>query len=152
MLNFANQISKYHILSWGEFDNAINKITEHYKDKKISAIYGEPRGGLPLAVALSHRLKVPLILDKKFIEELSNFKRKVLWVDDIIDTEKTYKENKKMFAYHCCWISRLLSTSFFSVDTSDKWVIFPWEVPEDAEEDKKRYIIERKEDGFLLND
>ena len=47
------------ILTWQEFDLAVDAIAQHFKYKKIKSVFGEPRGGLPLAVALSHILKVP---------------------------------------------------------------------------------------------
>jgi len=46
--------------SWEEFDAAADMIADEIKSKgllkKFTHIYGIPRGGLPLAVALSHRL------------------------------------------------------------------------------------------------
>jgi hypoxanthine phosphoribosyltransferase len=150
-LNYTNELSKYYILSWSDFDNCIEQITNNYKTKNISAVYGEPRGGLPMAVALSHRLKVPLVHELDFAVQLKKNNSTVLWVDDIIDTEKTYVENKENFSYFASWVSRFKSNEFFSVTTSDKWVIFPWEVPEYAESDKDRYVLERREAGFLLN-
>ena len=88
-LNYTNELSKYYILSWSDFDNCIEQITNNYKTKNISAVYGEPRGGLPMAVALSHRLKVPLVHELDFAVQLKKNNSTVLWVDDIIDTEKT---------------------------------------------------------------
>ena len=44
-------------VSWEEYDEMIEKLTWWVKfecDEEIGAIYGLPRGGLPIAVSLSH--------------------------------------------------------------------------------------------------
>ena len=50
---------------------------------KFNGIYGVPRGGLPIAVSLSHRLNL------QFYMLPSN---EILVVDDISDTGKTLKD------------------------------------------------------------
>ena len=47
--------------TWGEFDHSVEHIANKCKFLEISGIYGVPRGGLCLAVALSHKLKKKLI-------------------------------------------------------------------------------------------
>jgi hypoxanthine phosphoribosyltransferase len=44
-------------VTWAEFEDACNKISAELKDFSPEWIIGISRGGLPLAVALSHRLK-----------------------------------------------------------------------------------------------
>jgi len=44
--------------TWSEFDKSVEQIANKCKFKEFSGIYGVPRGGLCLAVALSHRLKI----------------------------------------------------------------------------------------------
>ena len=82
-------------ISWKEYDDYINKITMWYKKHRnedslnIGAIYGLPRGGLPIAVSLSHTLNLPLMMnynDKKIVTN-----KKILVVDDIADTGSTLK-------------------------------------------------------------
>ena len=64
-------------LNWIDFDECIYYISMRCKNKKFEGVYGFPRGGLCLAVALSHSLGLPL-LDKP--------KNNSLIVDDIYDT------------------------------------------------------------------
>ena len=52
-------------LSWIEFDECINSIHNQCKNKKFEGVYGFPRGGLCLAVALSHSLQLPLLEEPK---------------------------------------------------------------------------------------
>ena len=43
--------------TWEEFDKSVEYIANQCKFLEFSGIYGVPRGGLCLAVALSHKLK-----------------------------------------------------------------------------------------------
>ena len=47
--------------TWSEFDKSVEQIVNECRFKEFSGIYGVPRGGLCLAVALSHKLKIELI-------------------------------------------------------------------------------------------
>ena len=47
--------------TWSEFDKSVEHIAKKCNFLKFSGIYGVPRGGLCLAVALSHKLKIKLI-------------------------------------------------------------------------------------------
>ena len=66
--------------TWEEFDKSVELIANRCKFLEFSGIYGIPRGGLCLAVALSHKLKVNLIS-----EPLENS----LIVDDVYETGNT---------------------------------------------------------------
>ena len=119
--------------NWNRFDSAVKKAATLYKDKTLTGVYGIPRGGLCLAVALSHHLKIPLLdlpVDNCLI------------VDDIYDSGKTlekYKNYKN--ASYFVLISKQDPTYFSSFITtkSDGWVIFPWENVEYAKTDKEEY-------------
>ena len=69
-----------HYFSWNEFDRSVEYIANQCKCLKLSGVYGIPRGGLCLAVALSHRLNV------KLTEKPIKFS---LIVDDVFETGKT---------------------------------------------------------------
>ena len=47
--------------TWSEFDIGVEHIANKCKFLNFSGVYGVPRGGLCLAVALSHKLKINLI-------------------------------------------------------------------------------------------
>ena len=51
--------------SWNEFDKSVDHIANKCKFLELSGIYGVPRGGLCLAVALSHKLEIKLIEEPK---------------------------------------------------------------------------------------
>ena len=119
--------------SWKSFDSAVKLAVSKYKDQKLVGVYGIPRGGLCLAVALSHHLKIPL---------LDLPQDDCLIVDDIYDSGKTlekYKNYKN--ASYFVLISKQDPTYFSSFITtkSKEWVIFSWENVENANTDKEEY-------------
>ena len=63
--------------TWKEFDESVEQIVNKCKFKEFSGIYGIPRGGLCLAVALSHKLEINLISEPK---------KNSLIVDDVCET------------------------------------------------------------------
>ena len=77
--------------TWQEFDKDCLKIVEWIKSENLTFknVYGPPRGGLPLAVKLSHLLNIPLSLD--------TIKQNTLVVDDISDTGNTLFPIKEEF-------------------------------------------------------
>ena len=73
--------------TWGEFDKSVDYIANQCKKLKLSGIYGVPRGGLCLAVALSHKLNVQLI-EKPL--------KSSLIVDDVYETGMTLSNFKNI--------------------------------------------------------
>lgn len=149
MILTPNDTDKYDILTWTMFDLMIAEITDSLKETNIDAIYGQPRGGLPIAVALSHTLEKPLVTDIKFIKDMKKMGKSVLWVDDIVDTKKTFNESKEDFTHFVSWVSRVNIYGLLHISTSNKWVIFPWETFSNAEQDKENYIKKRTVEGYI---
>ena len=123
--------------SWCEFDKSVENIANKCKFLEFSGIYGIPRGGLCLAVALSHKLKINLISEPI---------RNSLIVDDIYETGitlKTFKhiEGAKFFVL----FSKVSPTWWNSVQISEKseWIVFPWENPLNFQSDRNDYIKKR---------
>ena len=73
--------------TWSEFDKSVEHIAKECDFLDFSGIYGIPRGGLCLAVALSHRLKINLISEPK---------KNSLIVDDIYETGNTLNTFKNI--------------------------------------------------------
>ena len=97
-----------HFYTWQDIDNAVNKfVTDMYIDLwKPDYIVGLTRGGLPLAVALSNKIDVPMqTLNASFRDggtlggPESNLqmakdalrKKNILILDDINDTGATFQ-------------------------------------------------------------
>jgi len=120
-------------LSWQDFDRAVEQMLKICDGLSISAICGIPRGGLVLAVALSHRLELPL---------LSEPQPGCLVVDDVFETGRTLAPHRELEGSTLLvWISKAepLWWQAVEVDPSPEWIVFPWENAERAAVDERRY-------------
>jgi len=123
-------------LTWGEFDTAVETIACELKGR-IGSVYGPPRGGLPLAVALSHRLNVPLV-DSPHPDSLI--------VDDVVETGLTFGR----FAGHdpalmWAWVNKSgRAVNAVIHDRDIGWLVFPWEDRGAAERDAHDYQDRRQ--------
>lgn len=120
--------NKYGIL----VDNLLTKIK--FLDIQFNAIHGLPRGGLPIAVHLSHHLNIPLVISiNQFIQEHVN--GRLLLVDDIIDTGRTYEQFLERIESNP--INFTFATLFYKprssyapdiyIKETSSWIVFPWE-------------------------
>jgi adenine/guanine phosphoribosyltransferase-like PRPP-binding protein len=85
-------------LTWAEYGQYIDRLLvlleEIQKERLCSEmewteVVGVPRGGLPIAVAASHRLEIPLLADCYPIETVGMWRENLLFVDDIVDSGET---------------------------------------------------------------
>ncbi|MBO6960736.1 MAG: phosphoribosyltransferase [Prochlorococcus marinus CUG1438] len=123
--------------TWSEFDESVEYIANKCKFLELSGIYGVPRGGLCLAVALSHKLKINLI---------SKPIKNSLIVDDIYETGFTLNTFKNIEgAMFFVLFSKIKPTWWNTVFISRKneWIVFPWENTLNAQNDQKEYLKKR---------
>ena len=123
--------------TWSEFDKSVEHIAHECKYLEFSGIYGIPRGGLCLAVALSHKLKINLI---------SKPKKNSLIVDDIYETGITLNAFKDIEgAMFYVLFSKTNPTWWNTVNISQKseWIVFPWENTINFHCDRKGYKKKR---------
>ena len=123
--------------TWKEFDKSVEHIANECKCLKFSGIYGVPRGGLCLAVALRHKLKINLIS-----EPIKNS----LIVDDVYETGitlKTFKHIEGVMFF--VLFSKVKPTWWNTVSLSAKseWIVFPWENTYDYKCDRNEYFQKR---------
>ncbi len=123
--------------TWEEFDKSVEYIANQCKFLEFSGIYGIPRGGLCLAVALSHKLKINLIS-----EPIKNS----LIVDDIYETGttlNTFKDIQGVMFF--VLFSKIEPTWWNAVNISKKkeWIVFPWENTINYQRDRKEYNKKR---------
>lgn len=116
--------------TWEQFDEDCKKIIEWIRENnfKFTGIYGIQRGGLILAVKLSHLLHIPLILNRTSIYS------KTLIVDDIADTGKTLKNlmggvrTKKNIVITLWYHKQSKFKPNFTLREKKKaWIVYPWE-------------------------
>ena len=123
--------------TWSEFDKCVEEIANKCKFKEFSGIYGVPRGGLCLAVALSHKLKIELISEPQ---------KNSLIVDDVYETGLTLTTFKDIEgAMFFVLFSKIKPTWWNTVFISKKsqWIVFPWENTLNSKSDREEYIKKR---------
>ena len=123
--------------TWREFDKSVEHIANKCKFLEFSGIYGVPRGGLCLAVALSHKLKIELIS-----EPIKNS----LIVDDVYETGITLNSYKDIEgAMFFVLFSKIKPTWWNTVFMAKKseWIVLPWENILNTKSDRNEYIKKR---------
>ena len=123
--------------TWREFNNSVNHIADKCKFLELSGIYGVPRGGLCLAVALSHKLKIKLI---------SKPIKNSLIVDDVYETGLTLTSFKDIEgAMFFVLFSKIKPSWWNSVFISQKsqWIVFPWENALNSKSEREEFIKKR---------
>ena len=119
-------------VTWNVIDEAVTDIAFNIKNtnKDFKGVYGIPRGGLILAVMLSHKLDLPLIMSKDELDENS------IIIDDIADTGKTLWDFLEYQSYVVTIHKHeksIFKPDYSVLDKGDKWIVYPWET-EDSEE------------------
>lgn len=108
-------------MDWKEVEYFIEKLSEELP-KNITGVYGIPRGGLCLAVMLSHKLNIPLLAAPC---------KDCVVIDDIADTGETlyhYAEKGYCIATMYYHKQSKIVPDFWYKEKTDKWIVFPWEV------------------------
>lgn len=126
-------------LSYAEYGNLVTKLIDNIKKSEIQfcAVHGLMKGGLPIAVALSNALNIPLTVTLVELEVLCK-DRLVLVVDDIIshatetDSFSRFIElaSAKGIKYKSASLYCKLNAfrpDFYEVMINDnEWIEFPW--------------------------
>jgi hypoxanthine phosphoribosyltransferase len=132
--------------TWQQMNEAVKHVRDMIQEnvdlRNFTGVYGEPRGGLILAVMLSHLTGLPLLLKPEM---------RMIWVDDIVDNGNTLRAAKEIYgdnAFYVTWFCRENGTVqpdvFFDTAFNGEWIVFPWEDIEKAEEDFNQYVEKRK--------
>ena len=122
--------------SWEDVNGYVNELSKKIKEgdsvcgEEFVGIYGVPRGGVILAVILSHRLDIPYLTSL----DVGRGGNGLLIVDDIADTGHTIER-----------LSRVYDTATFATIDYNKedsvvepthwinnkgtndWIVYPWE-------------------------
>lgn len=117
------------VISWADIEIYINSVIEKYKNSGVTGVYGIPRGGLILAVMISHALNIPM---------LSAPTKDCLIVDDICDTGESlihYDRNSSSMdkpKYHITTLmyrkGAMVTPELYWGTKDNEWIVFPWEV------------------------
>ena len=125
-------------LSWQQFDQAVSSLAQLCMGRACSGVFGVPRGGLCLAVGLSHALEIPLLLTPT---------SDALIVDDVYETGRTLDAFHEQCPEACfaVWVSKCPPRWWTTVEVSsaNDWLVFPWESRERAAADERDYRSSR---------
>lgn len=114
-------------VNWGQIEKFVDELSYNAElaNLKFSGVYGLPRGGLVIAVMLSHKLKIPLLLAPC---------KNCLIVDDIADTGISLQhydidKNEKQYYITTMYYHRQSKVvpDFYVYEKTDSWIKFPWE-------------------------
>ena len=115
------------IVTYDEYDSLMFRLARMLRSderlKKINTVYGIPRGGLPIAVHLSH------VMNWSFtIHPFQSHVEHTIIVDDIADTGLTLRKFGVIYATATLFYKpRSDIKPNFYVEETDKWIVFPWE-------------------------
>lgn len=130
-MDFAQDVdlvNKMEKLTWKQFDTSCKLLADIIKLKHIfKNIYGIPRGGLVVAVRLSHLLNIPLTDTPS--------KEHTLIVDDICDSGKTLQRYKDYVTAVIYKEPKSITTPTYHIIKKREFVMFPWETQETAKID-----------------
>lgn len=115
-------------VTWHDVDRFVYNVTYEYPN--ITGVYGLPRGGLTLAVMISHRLDVPMLASPckgcLIVDDICDSGESLLHFvnnssdpdasNDYIIATMYYKENKLNIV-----------PDYYQYEKGDKWIVFPWE-------------------------
>lgn len=111
------------VMNWGAFEVLAERLIKQLEGRTYTGVYGFPRGGLVLAVKLSHRLNIPLLMAPA---------EGCIVCDDISDSGETLEKYVK--SEKCTTATLLMRSSTRAVPayigervTDHSWIEFPWE-------------------------
>jgi len=117
---------KKYFYTWKNFEEDVKELTSELKRRRPASgwdgVWGPARGGLPVAVCLSHSLNLP------FLEKPKS--KKTLIVDDIADSGKTLEPFfKKGHTIATIFYHRhsVFEPQIWLREKKDEWIVFPWE-------------------------
>ena len=140
MIEIEHKVVEKVQITYAQFDKLMKELVKILLPKKheYSCIHGLPRGGLSIAVHLSHHLQLPLMMNvTQFSKEFPN--GKLLVVDDIIDTGRTFERfleiaRLKNIKFETAVLYYKPQSNYYPTyylrETED-WICFPWEVFEE---------------------
>jgi hypoxanthine phosphoribosyltransferase len=122
--------------SWDMLDSCICRIVGQIKlsGKQYDYVYGIPRGGLVVAVMLSHKLNIPLFLAEGW-ENITD--EEILVVDDVADSGKTLSMYKSYDIAVVDWKHNIsiVRPTYYANMIGDVWVVYPWETMKTSKRD-----------------
>lgn len=111
------------VMSWDAFETLVDRLLVRLDSTLYTGVYGFPRGGLVLAVKLSHALNLPLLMAPA---------KGCLICDDISDSGETIAKYVKSASYTTATLLMREGTKAIPAYIGERvtvpnWIEFPWE-------------------------
>jgi len=114
-------------ISWEKFQLGISRIAQWARDKEFDNILGIPRGGLVVAVCMSHQLDIPLV---------NKIEGNTLVLDDICDSGHTLAPYHGLPTATIYYKPNELHTpDYHAFRKHSRWIVFPFERDETSKLD-----------------
>ena len=116
-------------MNWMMFELLVHELAEKIKKSniRIQSVFGISRGGLPIAIRLSHILNISY-------STIDLISPKTLITDDVADSGHTLTVYKERFPLSptatLIWkTTSIFKPDFYAIEKSTpNWIIFPWEM------------------------
>ncbi len=108
-----------------EFQADIKALSNQVKGMGYKGLYGMPKGGVPVAMALSAASGIPLV---------ASVSKDILVVDDLIDTGRTrsrYPDNDMAVLHRKAWAPADRQTVYCVHQDCRDWIVYWWEGTEE---------------------
>jgi len=121
-------------LTWEDFEAFVSRISARLKNSNnhFTAVSGIPRGGLPIAIRLSHELGIPF---REYGERVAEDDF-ILMCDDVSDSGDTLSKihgatdgtaNMCFLAWFIKTDTKFVPNYYDQSIARDVWLVFPWE-------------------------
>ena len=130
-------------ISYEKYGIMLDRLGDILKGNEFTKVYGPPRGGLPIAVHMSHCFDLPLIMSEVDLYNMNNWlpQDRLLLVDDIVDTGHTLETistrlNIRHIDHFTAVLYKKNRTTFIPdlfLESCESWIVFPWERPDEPQ-------------------
>ena len=119
-------------VTWEQVEDFIDSLKENL-GCEFSGVYGLPRGGLVLAVMISHRFGIPMLMSPcpncLIVDDICDSGESLLhYVRNSSGTEESYFTDGYDIATMYYKPNKLnIKPNYYKYSKEDKWIVFPWE-------------------------
>ena len=120
-------------VTWEQVEELIDNLQRQVRESAFDLDYisGIPRGGLIPATLLSHQLGIPYLPFDKAVEAIAPRRSRILVVDDICDSGKTFEDidvyDFITASLHLRITSPYKPEFFANLVEDESWIVYPWE-------------------------
>lgn len=127
------------------------RLIENQLSARLIGVAGVPRGGLPLAVMMSHRMRLPFLTENPLVHSWPDGGNGILICEDIVDSGATAERIQKLnpAATLVALVApqvgnrpspRKTFCRFSAIaHNDDTWFVFPWEDYKRSHDDMRAY-------------